>query len=240
VSSPDLAAELAVRVAAGDDEAGRELVTVMRPLVSAMAARFAGRVPRSDLEQAGMVGVLHAARRFDPSQGTPFGGYAAPFVTGEMLACVRQLASPVRVPRSVADAERTVNRAIDELTMRDGRSPTPDEVAAHTGLGSDLVLEALRARVASTAVGLDEPGVEHPSTPDPALQEVEQRLDLGARLDRLDARSRRAVVLRFGLELSQREIAERLGISQMHVSRLLRAAMVTLADDREDGNAATG
>ena len=136
--------------------------------------------------------------------------------------------------------KKQLNRAIDELTMRDGRSPTPDEVAAHTGLGSDLVLEALRARVASTAVGLDEPGVEHPSTPDPALQEVEQRLDLGARLDRLDARSRRAVVLRFGLELSQREIAERLGISQMHVSRLLRAAMVTLADDREDGNAATG
>jgi RNA polymerase sigma-B factor len=216
VSSRDPAAELAVRVAAGDDAAGRELVALMRPLVSAMAARFAGRVPRSDLEQAGMVGVLHAARGFDPSQGTPFGGYAAPFVTGEMLSCVRQLASPVRVPRSVADAERTVNRAIEELTMRDGRSPTPDEIAAHTGLDADAVLEALRA-----------------------LQDVERRLDLGARLDRLDARSRRAVVLRFGLELSQREIAQRLGISQMHVSRLLRAAMVTLADDGEDGNAAS-
>ena len=239
MSSRDPAAELAVRVAAGDDAAGRELVALMRPLVSAMAARFAGRVPRSDLEQAGMVGVLHAARGFDPSQGTPFGGYAAPFVTGEMLSCVRQLASPVRVPRSVADAERTVNRAIEQLTMRDGRSPTPDEIAAHTGLDADAVLEALRARVASTAVGLDEPGVEYPSTPDPALQDVERRLDLGARLDRLDARSRRAVVLRFGLELSQREIAQRLGISQMHVSRLLRAAMVTLADDGEDGNAAS-
>ena len=239
MSNPDPAAELAVRAAAGDEAASRELVIQMRPLVSAMAARFAGRVPRSDLEQAGMVGVLHAARRFDPSHGTPFGGYAASFVMGEMLACVRQLASPVRVPRSVADDQRTVNRAIEELTMRQGRSPTPDELAAHTGLEADAVLEALRARVASTAVGLDEPGVEHPSTPDPALQEVERRLDLGARLDRLDARSRRAVVLRFGLELSQREIAERLGISQMHVSRLLRAAMAVLADDGEDGDAAT-
>jgi RNA polymerase sigma-B factor len=100
-----------------------------------------------------------------------------------------------------------------------------------------MVLEALRARMASTAVGLDEQEVAHPSASDPSLQEVEQRLDLGARLDRLDARSRRAVVLRFGLELSQREIAERLGISQMHVSRLLRAAMVTLADEGEDGDA---
>src|SRR4051794_41972037 len=97
----------------------------MRPLVSAMAARFAGRVPRSDLEQAGMVGVLHAARGFDPSHGTPFGGDAASFVMGEMLACVRQLASPVRGPRSVADAERTVNRALEGLTMRQGRGPAP-------------------------------------------------------------------------------------------------------------------
>src|SRR5947209_19595330 len=101
----------------------------MRPLVSAMASRFAGRVPRSDLEQAGMVGVLHAARGFDPDQGTPFGGYAASFVMGEMLSCVRQLAAPVRVPRSVAEAERAVNKAIEELTTRDGRSPTPGEIA---------------------------------------------------------------------------------------------------------------
>ena len=237
MSSRDPAAGLAVRAAGGDDAAARELVALMRPLVSAMAGRFAGRVPRADLEQAGMVGVLHAARGFDPSHGTPFGGYAAPFVMGEMLACVRQLATPVRVPRSVADAERAVNRSIEELTMRDGRSPTPDEIAAHSGLEPDMVLEALRARMASTAVGLDEQEAPDPSAADPSLQEVEQRLDLGARLDRLDARSRRAVVLRFGLELSQREIAERLGISQMHVSRLLRAAMVTLADEGEDGDA---
>ncbi|HEY0388381.1 MAG TPA: sigma-70 family RNA polymerase sigma factor [Gaiellales bacterium] len=237
MSRRDSAERLAVRAAAGDEHAGQELVATMRPLVSAMAARFAGRVPRSDLEQAGMVGVLHAARGFDPSQGTPFGGYAAPFVMGEMLSCVRQLASPVRVPRSVADAERAVTRAMEELTARDRRSPTPDEIATHAGLDADAVLEALRARVASTAVPLDEPGVEQASTPDPALQEVEQRLDLGARLDRLDRRSRTAVVLRFGLELSQREIAERLGISQMHVSRLLRAAMATLADDGEEADA---
>jgi RNA polymerase sigma-B factor len=240
VSTPDAVAMLAARVAQGDEVAGRELVEAMRPLVSAMAARFSGRVPRADLEQAGMVGVLHAARGFDAAQGTPFGGYAAPFVMGEMLACVRQLAAPVRVPRSVAEAERAVNRAIEELTARGGQSPTVPELARHTGLEPDAVLEALRARLASTAVALDEVGDEHPALPDDALRGVEQRLDLGARLEQLDARSRELVVLRFGLELSQREIAARLGISQMQVSRLLRAAMTTLAQDQEENGALRG
>src|SRR5262249_36280084 len=166
----------------------------MRPLVSAMAGRFAGRVPRADLEQAGMVGVLHAAQGFDPAKGTPFGGDAAPVVMGEMLACVRQLASPVQVPPSVGPPQRAVNPSMEELTIRQGRSPTPDELAADTGLEPDMVLEALRARMASTAAELDEEGVDHASVADPALQEVERRLDLGARLDRLDGRSRATVV----------------------------------------------
>src|SRR6478609_3262518 len=153
---PEPAELLAGRVARGDDAAAEELVEAMRPLVSSMATRFQGRVPRSDLEQAGVVGLLRAAATFDAERGTPFGGYAAPFVMGEMLACVRQLAA------------------------------------------------------------------------------VERRLELGSRLHRLDPRSRAVLVLRFGIELSQREIAERLGISQMHVSRLLRAAMADIAEEGED------
>ncbi|MDX6522668.1 MAG: polymerase sigma-B factor [Gaiellales bacterium] len=237
MSAPDPAALLAARVASGDEAASHELVEAMRPLVSAMARRFAGRVPRSDLEQAGMVGVLHAAQGFDAAQGTPFGGYAAPFVMGEMLSCVRQLGSAVRVPRSLADAQRTVNQAIEQLTAGSGRSPTVPELAQHTGLDPDLVLEALRARLAANTVALDDLSVEPAVLADDALMGVEQRLDLGAKLDQLDPRSREAVLLRFGLELSQREIATRLGISQMHVSRLLRAAMATLAQDREEDGA---
>ena len=119
-----------------------------------MARRFEGRVPRADLEQAGVIGLLRAARSFDPVQGTPFGGYAAPFVMGEMLACVRQQATPVRVPRSVADDERTVTAAIDALTGDLGRSPTVDEIASRSELGQDAVLDALRLRLAARPVPL--------------------------------------------------------------------------------------
>jgi len=226
---------LAQRAAAGDQAASAELVEAMRPLLSGMARRFEGRVPRADLEQAGVVGLLRAAQSFDPGQGTPFGGYAAPFVMGEMLTCVRQLVAPVRVPRSVADDERSVTAAIEQLTAEQGRSPTVEEIAARARLGQEAVVDALRVRMAARPLPLDDVDQGDLALADPSLGEVEQRLDLGARLDQLDARSRRVVILRFGLELSQREIAERLGISQMHVSRLLRAGLATLAEGERDG-----
>ena len=222
---------LIAAVKAGDNEAGEALVTAMTPLVAGLARRFEGRVPRSDLEQAGMVGMLQAAHSFDPEQGTPFGGYATPFVVGEMLACVRQLATPVKVPRSLAETQHTVAAAIEELTATLGRSPTVREIGECAGLDPDTVLEALRLRLAATGVPLDEVDERRLGSADEALARVENRLDLGTRLDRLDARSRRVIVMRFGLELSQREIAARLGISQMHVSRLIRAGLAELASD---------
>ena len=235
MSSPERGVEgLIAAVKAGDDEAGAALVTAMTPLVAGLARRFEGRVPRSDLEQAGMVGLLQAARSFDPEQGTPFGGYATPFVVGEMLACVRQLAAPVKVPRSVAESQRSVAVAIEELTAALGRSPTVPEIGECAELDPDTVLEALRLRLAATAVALDDVEEQRLGSADEAIARVEDRLDLGARLDRLDARSRRVIVMRFGLELSQREIAARLGISQMHVSRLMRAGLAKLADEPPD------
>ena len=220
---------LAVRVARGDETAAEQLVTAMTPLLTGMARRFEGRVPRADLEQAGAIGLLRAARSFDPEQGTPFGGYAAPFVMGEMLTCVR-LATPVRVPRGVADDERRVTAAVDELAHREQRGPTVAQIAEHTGLDEDAVLEVLRARRAATPVPLDDVAVSAAGIEEDEMRRVEERLALGSRLERLDRRSRAVIVMRFGLELSQREIADRLGISQMHVSRLLRAALSELED----------
>jgi RNA polymerase sigma-B factor len=229
VPPADVPEILAVRVARGDDTAAEQLVTAMAPLLTGMARRFEGRVPRADLEQAGAIGLLRAARSFDPGQGTPFGGYAAPFVMGEMLGCVR-LATPVRVPRAVADDERRVTAAVDDLAHREPRGPTVSEIAEHAGLDEDAVLEVLRARRAATPVPLDDVAVDSTGTEEDEMQLVEERLALGSRLERLDRRSRTVIVLRFGLELSQREIADRLGISQMHVSRLLRAALSELED----------
>jgi RNA polymerase sigma-B factor len=231
-SEPELLVE---RAAAGDRAAAAGLVDAMRPLLAGMARRFEGRVPRADLDQAGVVGLLRAAQSFDPDRGTPFGGYAAPFVMGEMLGCVRQLSGPVRVPRAVADDQRAVAAAVDELSAELGRSPTVGEIAARARLGQESVLDALRARMAAMSLPLDDLKQGDLALSDPSLAEVERRLDLGARLDRLDARSRQIVMLRFGLELSQREIADRLGISQMHVSRLLRASLAILADAEQDG-----
>jgi RNA polymerase sigma-B factor len=228
------AERLAVAAAAGDGAATEQLVSAMGPLVAGMARRFQGRVPRADLEQAGVVGLLRAAQSFDPDRGTPFGGYAAPFVMGEMLACVRQLTAAVHVPRDVADAERAVTAAIDKLSAVEGRSPTVEEIADRTGIDEERVLEALRVRLAAHPVPLDGIDFADAAVTDQALRQVEQRLALGTRLERLDRRSRTILLLRFGLELSQREIAARLGISQMHVSRLLRAAMAALDDTPED------
>jgi RNA polymerase sigma-B factor len=239
VSLPEAAIErLVAGTRAGDAAAGDALVRAMRPLVAGLTRRFEGRVARGDLEQAGIVGLLRAARSYDPQMGTPFGGYAMPFVLGEMRACVRQLALPVKVPRSVAENQRAATSAIEELTGLLGRSPTVPEIAAAAELEPQAVLEALRLRLAVNAVPLDEVEEQRLGRHDEAIDRVEDRLDLGSRLDRLDARSRRVVVMRFGLELSQREIAARLGISQMHVSRLLRASLAELAS--EESPADTG
>jgi RNA polymerase sigma-B factor len=230
VPEPDRAGALAPLAAAGDHVAADNLIEEMRPLIVSLARRFEGRVPRADLEQAGVVGVLVAARRFDPERGTPFGAYATPFAVGEMLACVRQLAAPVRMPRRIAERGRDIERAVDRLTAQLGRSPTVGELSEATGFPEEEVLDALRARMAARAVPLAEAEADELALDDEALRTAEERLDLGAKLDRLDTRSKQLVALRFGVGLSQREIAKRVGISQMHVSRLLRAALAELED----------
>lgn len=217
-------------MASGDQAAADDLVEEMRPLIASLARRFEGRVPRADLEQAGVVGVLVAARRFDVGHGTPFAAYATPFAVGEMLACVRQLALPVRLPRRIAERGRDLERAVDRLTAKLGRSPTLSELSEAMAIPEDDVVDALRARIALRPVPLTEAETDEMGLDDEALKTAAERLDLGAKLERLDTRSKRLLALRFGLGLSQREIAERAGISQMHVSRLLRAALEELED----------
>lgn len=220
---------LAARAAAGDDDARADLVAALQPLVARLAARFAGRVPRPDLEQSGMIGVLAAVPGYDPERG-PFEAYATPYAVGEMLKVARS-AAPVRVTRGARELVRTVVTAIEELTARSGHSPTVAEVAAASGLSEEQVVEGMAARGAlAPPEPADEETLEAFGGEVDGAAAAEARLDLGERMARLDARSRAVVALRFGLELSQAEIAARLGISQMHVSRLLRAALERLDD----------
>jgi RNA polymerase sigma-B factor len=225
----DPADRLAVLAAAGSSTAKAELVHEMRPLIGRLAARIASeRVPRQDLEQAGMVGVLAAVAGFDPSRGSGFEPYATRFAIGEMLALARQAAA-VHVSRTGRDLAGAVEAAADELTAESGTAPTIPAIAVRAGLDEEQVVTGLRARRALVAprAGADELLEAHGGYED-AIEQVERRLDLGLRLRALDERSQHVVALRFGLELSQAEIADRLGISQMHVSRLLRAALEQL------------
>ena len=226
----DPVSELAIRAAADDAEARGELLESVRPLVQGMARRLAGRVPAEELEQAGFVGVLVAVGGFDPEEGTPFVAYAKAFVVGEMLACVRQAAAPVHVPRAVRDARREVDAVIDELTALNARPPTVAEIADASDLDPEQVVEGLHARLLSHTVQVEEAGDAALAVPDSELDSVVQRVTVEGLLDGLDPQSRVVVALRFGGGLSQREIAGRVGISQMQVSRLLRAALERLAD----------
>jgi RNA polymerase sigma-B factor len=221
---------LAARAAQGDARAREQLVLRLQPLIAGLAGRFAGRASRADLEQAGMVGVLDALARYDSRIGA-FESYATPFAVGEMLKLARTATTPVRVPRSLREAARTVESAIETLTGPDGRGPSLQEIARHTGLDQETVVEAMQSRQAMRALPAEEVPLHQLGATEDQLAAAEDRLELGSRLDRLDERSRRLVGLRFGMGLSQREIATRMGISQMHVSRLLRAALAELEDE---------
>jgi len=230
----DPAGRLAALAAAGDGAAKAELVRRMSPLVGRLAGRMASaRVPRQDLEQAGAVGVLAAIDGFDPDRGAAFEPYAMRYALGEMRALARGAAA-VHVSRTGRDLAAAVEAAAADLTAESGAPPTVDAIADRAGLDEEQVVTGLRARrgLAPPAGGHDELLEAHGGWED-AIEQVERRLDVGRRLEELDPRSQRIVAMRFGLELSQTEIAERLGLSQMHVSRLLRAALEQLWGEEE-------
>ncbi len=203
-----------------------QLVEQSQSLVAAVARRFGGRVPVEDLEQSGMVGVMLAARSFDPNRGVPFHGYAMPFITGEMLATVRAQA-PTHVSRTARELARRVELAADSATAELHRPPTVADIAREAELDEEQVVEGMRARAALAPPVVDAAALDLPGL-DQALEAAVARLELEPLLERLDRRSRTILALRFGMELSQDEIAEQMGISQMHVSRLLRSALAQL------------
>ena len=223
---PEQTDALARRAAAGDTRAREELVDRVMPMVARLARRFEGRVPREDLEQAGVVGVLSALPGYDPGRGTAFAAYAMPFAAGEMLAVVRGTA-PVHVSRTGRDLAAAVEAAADSLAAELGRAPSPAEIAVAAGIDEEEVVTGLAARRALAPAASDTV-IEDAAGGEDAAEALDARLAVGGVLGRLDDRSRAILVMRFSLELSQAEIGERLGISQMHVSRLLRAALAEL------------
>jgi RNA polymerase sigma-B factor len=213
-----------------------ELVTMHLPLVHYLAKRYsAPGASAEDLAQVGAVGLINAVDRFDVTLGNELSTFAAPHILGEMRKYFRDATWSVHVPRRLRDLHTSVNRARDDLSVSMGRSPTVAEVAEHLGLASEDVLEALELTMVRSAPSIDTPTsidgrtvADTAGIDDAALEDVVNRATVKPLLDLLPEREREIVVLRFFGDQSQSQIAEKFGISQVHVSRLLAKSMASM------------
>ncbi|MCZ7525625.1 MAG: SigB/SigF/SigG family RNA polymerase sigma factor [Acidimicrobiia bacterium] len=221
----------------GDRALRNELIEHHRGLALHLAQRFAHRgEPFDDLVQVAMLGLLKAVERFDPDRGAAFSSFAAPTISGELKRHFRDRTWSVKVPRRIQEMRLEVRAAADALHQRLGRAPAPAELAADLSVTTDEVLEAMEATNAYRATSLSAPLRDEP---DVALEqrlgtdptgELDRDVLLEQLIDELPEREQRLIRLRFFGDLTQSEIAEQLGISQMHVSRLLRRTLLDLRE----------
>lgn len=223
---PDLREELAIRYAG---------------LAEGLARRYANRGERlEDLEQVARLGMLKALDGFDDTRGASFRAYAEPTILGELRRHFRDKRWAMRVPRDLKEALPRIRNAVDSLSTDLGREPETSEVAAEAGMEEEEVLEALEAADRTRPTSLDAPvaSAESEATTigelvgdsDENFDQAEWGVLLEERLDRLDERDREVLYLRFVEDLTQKEIGERIGVSQMQVSRILRAALERLRE----------
>ena len=218
-----------------DPEVRAELVEAYHGLVQSMARRFAGRGESfDDLVQVAYVGLLQALDRFDPRHGRPFAVFAVPTIVGELKKHFRDHRWRVRVSRQLQERYLEVREARNRLIHELARVPTLADIAADLGMTVDDVAEALEAGSTFTMASLDRPRALG-SPPDhlwrtrnSGFDAVENRLHLQSLLDRLSPAQREVLRLRFHGELTQSEIAHRLGVSQMQVSRVLSRTLSSL------------
>jgi RNA polymerase sigma-B factor len=224
----------------GDRAAREQLAERMLPLARSLARRYAGKgEPLDDLEQVASLGLLKAIDRFDVSRDVRFATFAVPTIAGELKRHFRDRGWMLRVPREVQELSARVVRSREALTRELGRSPTVSEVATTLGAGVEQVLDAVRAADAYRMMSLDEPLAEGAGAldaiggDDEGYELAEHRVLLRRGLDGLGEREREIVRLRYYEGLTQREIARAVGVSQMHVSRLIRRSIDTMRDSIE-------
>ncbi|MBJ7610233.1 MAG: SigB/SigF/SigG family RNA polymerase sigma factor [Candidatus Dormibacteraeota bacterium] len=231
-----------------DPDVRERLVELNSDLVHFIARRFANRgEPLEDIEQVGFLGLINAIERFDPSLENEFSTFATPTIMGEIRRYFRDRSWAVRVPRRLQENLLRVNAASQQLSGELGRSPTITEIGQRLGLEPEEVLAALEVSPAQHTLSLEaSPGGrtdeiatigDRLGAEDSNLDRVEMRSILEQAMAHLNPREREIMALRFVDELPQTEVAKRLGISQMHVSRLQRAAVEHLR--RKMGDAAT-
>jgi RNA polymerase sigma-B factor len=221
----------------GDERAREEVLVELMPLVRALASRYAGRGEAlEDLVQVGSIGLIKAVDRFDLERGVDISSYAVPTIVGEIRRHFRDKAWAMHVPRRLKELSVRLSRVLDELTNELGRSPTIAELAAAVGEEEEDVIDALDSTNAYSTRSLQAPFEEGGDDfladklgkEDTGYDEVEDSALVDTGLAALDERERQIVELRFFEEMTQSQIAAEIGISQMHVSRLLRRALATM------------
>jgi RNA polymerase sigma-B factor len=235
-------AELWRRFAENRDPGIREeLVRRNLPFAKRLALRYRGASESfDDLLQVANLGLLNAIDRFDPDRGIPFTAFASPTILGELKRHFRDRVWTVRVPRGLHDRMAEVDKAITELTKQLQRSPSVGEIADRLGLEQTDVLEVMEANHNRRPLSLDRPAGSEDSdeaspaewigSEDEAFELVEGRIALDAALPFLDERERLVLRLRFAEDMTQSQIAEQIGHSQMHVSRILRRALARIRE----------
>ena len=223
----------------GDAGARDELIKRFLPLARQLARRYQrANEPLEDLMQVAAIGLVKAVDRFDPDRGTAFSSFAVPTILGELKRYFRDSAWAVHVPRGMQERVIAMNHEVARLALTDGRSPSVSDIAAALSIPSEEVLETMEAATAYDAVSLD--GSRSPDDDggdsyadslggdDERYELVEYGAAIAPTLRALPARDRLVLHLRFVEDLTQLEIAERIGVSQMHVSRLIRRALERL------------
>ena len=234
--------------AASDDDcraqARDELVHLHLPLVEHCARRFRNRgEPFEDLVQVGTIGLIKAVDRFDPDRGVEFGTYATPTVVGEIKRHFRDKGWAVRVPRRLQELRMQINTHTAVLVQELGRSPTAGELAARIGCTVDEIADGLESANAYATLSLDASEEFEDAPPamleslgadDEGIEHVEMRESIKPLLDELPAREKQILMLRFFKNMTQTQIAAEVGVSQMHVSRLLGRTLDRLREALRD------
>jgi RNA polymerase sigma-B factor len=215
-----------------------KLVTEHMPVAEHIARRFSHQgAPLEDLAQVARIGLINAVDRFDPKHGADFMSFAVPTIMGEVRRHIRDTSWAVHVPRRLKELRLSIAGAVTELSQRIGRAPTPSQIAEHLGITREEVFEGLEATNAHHSLSLDYLLTDDPDSAsladtlgadDPELSVVDAREALYPLIKRLPERQQKIITLRFFGNLTQTQIAETLGISQMHVSRLLAKSLDAL------------
>lgn len=224
----------------GDQEAQSRLVEHYQELVETLAYKFArGSEPFEDLVQVGMIGLIASLRRFDPSIGRSFESFAVPTIVGEIKRHIRDKTWSVHVPRRIKELGPRIKNAVEELTTKLQRSPHVDEIAEYLGVTSEEVLETMEmgrsyhavsvnSTIESSSDGSQVTLLDLVGSEEQGYEEIDRKLLLEKVFHVLTEREQEILRLTFFENLSQKQVGDQLGISQMHVSRLQRRALQKL------------